>query len=165
MKIKPLLLILFLSAFVSCGRQRQPAKAPSDTNPQYGDMYVAASIGDASYLNPVLARDSASGEINGLIYNGLVKYDRDLKLVGDLAQSWDISANGLVITFHLKKNVRWHDGAPFTAEDVKFTYERLIDPKVQTPYSSDYLLVKNFVVIESFTVRVAYGQPFAPALL
>lgn len=164
MRIKPFLVILLLSALVSCGRQSQNSKTPSGTAPQYGDMYVAASIGDASYLNPVLARDSASGDVNNLIFNGLVKYDKDLKLIGDLAENWEISPNGLVLKFHLRKNVRWHDGVPFTAEDVKYTYEKLIDPKVQTPYSSDYLLVKNFVVIDTYTVRITYAQPFAPAL-
>ena len=164
MRIKPLIVILLLPAFVSCGRQNQPSKVPAGTTPEYGDMYVSASIGDASYLNPILARDSASGDINNLVFNGLLKYDKDLKLVVDLAEGWTVSPDGLTITFRLKKNVRWHDGLPFTSEDVKFTYEKLIDPKVQTPYSSDYLLVKNFVVIDTYTVRISYKQPFAPAL-
>ncbi len=127
-------------------------------------MYVAASIGDATYLNPLLASDSASGDINGHLFNGLVKYDKDIKLTGDLAERWTISADGLVITFFLRTNVLWHDGTPFTAEDVKFTYEKLIDPGVKTPYGSDYLLVKNLTVIDPYTLRVTYREPFAPAL-
>lgn len=142
---------------------------PADTNsagggPEAGDMYVASSIGDATYLNPVLATDSASGDINGLIFNGLVKYDKDLKLTGDLAESWEVSPDNLTITFHLRKNVRWHDGAPFTADDVQFTYERLIDPDVRTPYGSDFALVRKVEVIDPYTVRVTYKEPFAPAL-
>ncbi|OGS19283.1 MAG: peptide-binding protein [Elusimicrobia bacterium RIFOXYA2_FULL_50_26] len=129
-----------------------------------GDMYVSAALGDASYLNPVLASDSASGTVNDLVFNGLVKYDKDIRLTGDLAESWDVSDGGLVITFHLRKNVRWHDGKPFTAEDVRFTYERLIDPKVKTPYGSDYELVKSFAVVNPYTVRITYRQKFAPAL-
>src|SRR5438874_1930888 len=69
----------------------------------YGDAYVDASIGDASILNPVLLSDSASSDIAGLVFNGLVKYDKNINLVGDLAESWDISRGGLVITFHLRK--------------------------------------------------------------
>ena len=49
---------------------------------------IWGSIGDASLLNPILATDSASGDISGLVFNGLVKYDKDLELVGDLAGSW-----------------------------------------------------------------------------
>src|SRR5438477_1569536 len=89
----------------------------ADAIPAYGDAYVDSSIGDASYLNPILASDSASADIVGLVYNGLVKYDKNIQLIGDLAESWKVSSDGLVITFHLRKNVRWHDGQPFTAND------------------------------------------------
>ena len=76
----------------------------------YGDTYVDASIGDASVLNPIISGDSASNDIIGLVYNGLVKYDKDLKLVGDLAERWEVSDGGKTITFYLRKNVKWHDG-------------------------------------------------------
>src|SRR6266581_4285530 len=82
---------------------------------EFGDAYVDASIGDASLLNPILASDSASGDIVGLVFNGLVKYDKNIRLVGDLAESWEVSQGGLVIVFRLRKGVRWHDGRPFTA--------------------------------------------------
>ncbi len=47
-----------------------------------------------------------------MIYNGLIKYDKDIKVVGDLAESWDISDDGLIITFRLRRNVKWHDDNP-----------------------------------------------------
>jgi peptide/nickel transport system substrate-binding protein len=130
----------------------------------YGDAYVAASIGDASILNPVLLSDSASNDITGLVFNGLVKYDKNIQLVGDLAQSWDISRGGLVITFHLRRNVRWHDGQPFTADDVLFTYQKLRDPKVHTPYESDFDEVESVTAPDPYTVRVTYKKAFAPGL-
>ncbi|MFH1259005.1 MAG: peptide-binding protein [Elusimicrobiota bacterium] len=132
--------------------------------PSFGDNYIEASIGDASYLNPILATDSASGDINGLIYNGLVKYDQNIILIGDLAESWKVSRDGLQIDFFLRPKVLWHDGQPFTAEDVKFTYEKLIDPAVKTPYGSDFLLVKEVLVVSPHHLRINYKQPFAPAL-
>ena len=131
----------------------------------YGDILVEGSIGDASNLIPVLATDNASHSISGLIFNGLVKYDRDLNIVGDLAESWDISKDGLVITFHLRKGVRWHDGQPFTAEDVLFTYRLTIDPKTPTAYAGDFLKVKKAEVLDPHTFRVTYDKPFAPALM
>ena len=67
------------------------------------DMYVVSSIGDAIYLNPVLASDSASSSVNAYIYNGLLKYDKDLNLICDLAESYNVSENGLEIKFNLKK--------------------------------------------------------------
>jgi peptide/nickel transport system substrate-binding protein len=135
-----------------------------DTTPINGGSYIEASIGDASFLNPILATDSASNDINGQVYNGLVKYDKDIKLTGDLAESWDISDGGKTITFHLRKNVLWHDGQPFTAEDVKFTFNKLIDKNTRTAFAADYLLVDKAEVIDSYTFRVHYNEAFAPAL-
>jgi peptide/nickel transport system substrate-binding protein len=131
---------------------------------EYGDAIVDASISDARTLIPILASDSASSSICNLLYNGLVKFDKDLNVVGDLAQSWDILENGTVIVFHLKTNVRWHDGRPFTAADVAFTYQKLIDPAVRTPYSGDFERIRSLDVIDDYTVRVTYKEPFAPAL-
>ncbi|RTZ92770.1 MAG: peptide-binding protein [Deltaproteobacteria bacterium] len=136
---------------------------PKDT-PAYGDTIIVGSIGDASNLIPILASDSASHDIAGLVYNGLVKYDKDLKLVGDLAKSWDISPDGLTITFHLRKNVKWQDGKPFTSDDVLFTYKITIDPKTPTPYAGDFMMVKNVTCPDPYTVKVTYPKPFAPAL-
>lgn len=142
----------------------EPALSSVALPPVIGDTYVEASLGDPSRLNPLLASDSASGSVNGYLFNGLVKYDRDLKLVGELAEFWDVRQKGLEIVFHLRKNVLWHDGVPFTAEDVVFTYQRLIDPKVMTPYGSDFALVKSVTAVDPHTVQVIYKEPFAPAL-
>ena len=155
--------LLLLTASACRRDDSKPIPGKSD-RPSYDDTFVESSIGDASYLNPVLATDSASSDINGLIFNGLVKYDKDLHLTGDLAKSWDISKDGLVFTFHLRKGVRWHDGQPFTADDVVYTYQRLVDPEVKTPYSSSYDKVKKVEALGPYTVRVTYKEPFVPAL-
>jgi peptide/nickel transport system substrate-binding protein len=133
-------------------------------NPVYGDAIIDSSIGDASILNPILLTDGASGDIAGLVFNGLVKYDKDIKLVGDLAEKWDVSKDGLIITFYLRKNVKWHDGIGFTADDVKFTYDKLVSPTTKTPYSSSYTIIQKAEVLDKYTFRVKYKKPFAPAL-
>ena len=163
--IVSILISLNLLLFSSCqsGRYEKTGKTGSNT-PAYGDTYVASSIGDATYLNPVLASDSASGDINTLLYNGLLKYDKDINLIGDLAESWSVSPDGLVLTFDLRKNVRWHDGVPLTAEDVKFTYEKLINPDTKTPYAADYLLVKKFEILGPYKIRITYREPLATSL-
>jgi len=99
-----------------------------------------------------------------MAFNGLIKYDKNLELVGDLAKGWEIKDGGLTIIFHLRKNVRWHDGHPFTARDVKFTYEKLLDPSVPTPYSGDFKMVKSLDIIDDYTVKVTYSEPFSPGL-
>lgn len=152
---KVILLMISISVILTaCGQK-------AERNP---NTFVESSIGDARRLNPIIANDSASGLINDQVFNGLVKYDKDIKLIGDLAERWDISPDGKSITFHLRKNVKWHDGAPFTAEDCLFTYQRLTDPKVATPYGSSYMDVKKAEVVNSYTFRVTYKEPFSPAL-
>ena len=128
------------------------------------DAVVSGSIAEPSTLVPILAADSASGGICNLVFNGLVKYDKDLTLVGSLAERWEILDEGLTIVFHLRQSVHWHDGQPFTAEDVQFTYVSLIDPNVRTPYSEDFLRVQTFDVLDPHTIRITYKEPFAPAL-
>ncbi len=160
-----LLIWLLILSFPAC----KPPEADRvyggpDTGPAYGDIFIDASIGDASTLLPPLASDSASHSVAGLIYNGLVKYDGDLTLRGDLAESWEVSPDGLTITFKLRRGVKWQDGAPFSAQDVLFTYQTMIDPKTPTAYSGDYLQVKQAEALDDYTFRVTYPKPFAPAL-
>ncbi len=127
---------------------------------------MESSIGDASYLNPILAQDSASSDINGFVFNGLIKYDRNLEhFVGDLAEAWKVKEGPEPeITFFLRKGVLWHDGKGFTAEDVKFTYDKIMDEKTNTVRRSDYELVKKAEIVDPYTFRVTYSQPFSPGL-
>ncbi|MCC6346847.1 MAG: peptide-binding protein [Nitrospirales bacterium] len=121
-------------------------------------------LADAKRLLPLLASDSASGEISGYLFNGLTKYDKDITVAGDLAESWDISPDGLTITFHLRKGVKWHDGKELTADDVLFTYRTVTSPKIPTPYSSVYGPVDTVEAKDAYTVVVRYKEPYAPAL-
>lgn len=130
----------------------------------YGDAFVSGSIADARNLVPILASDSASAEICSLVFNGLVKYDKDINIVPDLAEGWTIEAGGRVIIFFLRKNVLWHDGHAFTAHDVEFTYQKLIDPRVKTPYSGDFERIESLKLIDDYTIKITYKDVFAPAL-
>ncbi len=152
-------IILIFLVFVSVSYTKEALEQPA-----YGDALIVGSIGEPSILIPMLAGDSASHEVAGLIFNGLVKYDTDLSLIGDLAESWDISDDGLTITFHLRKGVKWTDGVEFTANDVMFGYKTIIDPKTPTAYKEDFLQVKKAEVLDKYTFRVTYKKPFAPAL-
>jgi peptide/nickel transport system substrate-binding protein len=169
-KISLLALMLAISCLVGCGKEEPTvgktaqADAKKNYEPAYGDMIIRGSIGDASVLLPVLAADSASSDINGLIYNGLVKYDKDLNIVGELASDWDISEDNLTIRFYLRKDVKWQDGTPFTSKDVEYTYKVYIDPKTPTAYATPFLRVKDFKIIDDHTVEITYKKPYAPAL-
>jgi len=160
------LLIIFALLISAC------AESPSiNTSPvskenfiSTGDAIVEGTIGEASTLIPILASDSASHAVAGQIYNGLVKYDKNLKLVNDLAESFQVSKDGLEITFYLRRGVKWHDGTLFTSRDVLYTYRVVIDPKTPTAYAEDFRQVKTISAPNDFTVKVTYAIPFAPAL-
>ena len=162
-----LLVLIFSGVFMACNRPEAPpvpVVPASSAVPATGDSLVEGTIGEASTLIPLLATDSSSHAVAGQIYNGLVKYDKNLNIVGDLAESFDISADGLIITFHLRSGVKWHDGAPFTSRDVLYTYQVTIDPKTPTAYAEDFKQVKRITAPDARTVRVTYDAPFAPAL-
>ena len=160
-----LLLMVLLLAACDKSPQTENARPKADKPPAYGDILVRGDIGDASNLIPLLASDSASHSVAGMVFNGLVKYDKDMNIVGDLAESWDVTQNGLVITFHLRKGVQWHDGKPFTAADVLYTYQVTTDPKTPTAYAGDFLKIKKAEALDDYTFRVTYDKPFAPALI
>ncbi len=130
------------------------------------NLLIISSAADASFLNPVLAQDAASSEVNSFIFNGLIKYNRNLDgFVGDLAESWNLKLGPEPeITFFLRRGVLWHDGKEFTAADVKFTYDTIMNPKTNTVRRSSYELVKKAEVVDPYTFRVTYKQPFSPGL-
>lgn len=159
-------LSLIVTTLAGCGPPH-PSQAPSpqgDSEPATGDMFVVGTIGEPKNLIPILASDSASADICSLVFNGLVKYNEKVELVGDLAERWEIEREGLDIVFHLRRGVRWHDGEPFTAADVGFTYQKLIDPSVKTPYSGDFEKIEGIEEINDHTLKVSYKEPFAPGL-
>jgi peptide/nickel transport system substrate-binding protein len=132
--------------------------------PARGDRLIDASIGDATNLIPMIAGDASSHAIAGQLYLPLLKYDKDLNLVGRLAQSWEVSADNTTITFHLHQGLKWTDGKPFTSADCIFTLRLIQDENTQSAYKSDYALVTDVKAPDPLTFVVHYAEPFSPAL-
>ena len=123
-----------------------------------------ATSANPSRLNPILATDSSSSEITGFLFNGLVKYDKDNReIIGDLAKRFYFQ-NDTTLIFELKKGVLWHDGKPFSAKDVLFTYKTLISDKIASPYSAGFRFVKDVKVLDPYTIEVDYKKPYFKAL-
>ncbi len=114
-------------------------------------------------INPLLATDSASSEVAGYIFNGLVKFDKSGAIVGDLAEKFTFENNTTLI-FELRKGVKWHDGEAFDADDVLYTYNLLQSPKLVTPYKDDFKHVKRVKKLDDYHVKVTYSQPYFKAL-
>jgi len=94
---------------------------------------------DPPTLDPHLTTDTASGNFIVEIFGGLVTIDRDLQIVPDLAENWDVSSGGRVYTFHIRPDARFHSGRPVTAKDVQWSLERAADPATRSPIASQYL--------------------------
>ena len=163
-----LLAVAALFAFAgSCGHEAEIAAGQTPATSEktaYGDTFVQASIGDITGLIPNITTDASSHAVGSLIYDGLVQIDKDLNWVPSMADSWQFSKDCLTLTFKLRKNVKWHDGKPFTAEDVLFTYKTMMNPKTPTAYRDDFELVRDVQVLDPYTVRVMYSQPYAKAV-
>lgn len=132
--------------------------------PAKGDRLVSASIGDASNLIPMIAGDASSHAVAGQMYLSLLKYDKDLNLTGQLADSWQVAEDNLSITFHLRPNLQWSDGKPLTSADCAFTLKLLLDEHTQSAYKSDYVKVTKAEAPDPLTFIVHYDEPYSPAL-
>ncbi len=162
-------LLLFLTACSSEDKQEQHTATTkkaiaTSTSPAHGGKLIDASIGDATNLIPMIASDASSHEIAGQLYLSLLKYDKNLNLVGQLAESWAISGDKLSIIFKLKPNLVWSDGKPLTSADCVFTLNLIQDDKTQSPYKSDYMKIKSVKALDAQTFEVRYSEIFSPAL-
>jgi oligopeptide transport system substrate-binding protein len=111
---------------------------PNNTAPD-GNTLRLPYLGDPPTLDPANTSDVTSAQFIFEVYSGLVALNKDLKVVPDLAEKWDVSNNGLTYTFHLRPDAKFHDGRPVTAQDVKYSLERAADPKTRSTVSPLYL--------------------------
>ncbi|MCX6810551.1 MAG: ABC transporter substrate-binding protein, partial [Candidatus Berkelbacteria bacterium] len=130
--------------------------------PTTGGTYKEVLIGQAQYLNPVLANSDADRTMNQLIYSGLTKIDSAGNIAPDLAKSWEISADSKTYTFHLRSDVSWQDGVAFSSADVAATISAIKDDNIKSPYFDAW---KDVVTSTpnpntvTFTLKSPYG-PF-----
>jgi peptide/nickel transport system substrate-binding protein len=116
-----------------------------------------------SRLNPILSNDSASSEISSWLFNGLFKYDPDGKITTDLASSYEFK-NSTHLIVHLNQNVLWHDNVKFTAHDVVFTYNTILNPAVYTSIASNFKNVQSVIALDDYTLEIIYTTPYFKAL-
>ena len=135
------------------------AESISKQEKPYGGALVWGTRNKPSIINPLFTTSSVSMSLQDLIFNRLVRINSKGEVEPDLAESWDISADGLVYTFHLRKGVRFHDGFECTAYDVKFTYDKIIDPAVNSPFKAYFDSIMDTKVIDKYTFRIILKKP------
>ncbi len=125
-------------------------------------MVVRGDFSDAEVINPILSSDTASEWIEKMMFNGLVQTNpKDATVMPDLAESWEVSADGLTFTYKLRKNAKFHDGQPCTAKDVKFTYEMILNEAVNSPRRADFvdlLRPENIVIVDDYTIKFTLNR-------
>ena len=162
-----LLALAMCFSLAACGEKEAPQEEPpaepaaekQESVPRK-DTLVYGS-GDYTRINPAL---DEHGEINVLIFDGLTDHDGEGKVVPRLAESWEIDEENNVYTFNLCKGVKWHDGEEFTAEDVKFTYEMIMDPENESENAPNYEEIQEITVIDDYTVAFKLSSPNAAFL-
>jgi len=123
-----------------------------------GGKLVTSSFADAVSLTPLNSSDSASIDIVGKVFNGLLKIDANGAAIGDLATSWKYDKSSLTYTFTLRKGVKWHDGVPFTAQDVKFSYDVYMNPKAHNNYAALFDAIKSTSAPNDYTFVIKLKQ-------
>jgi peptide/nickel transport system substrate-binding protein len=160
-KLKALSLFLLILLLTACSSSDPNVIGKKDI------LYLHLG-GEPTYLNPVLSTDSPSSSVEGLIFSGLFRINSDMELEPDLVESYDVNEAGTHYNFYLRKDVTWHDGIPFTAHDVKFTFDTILDPKTNTVRRSNFVLdgqpIQVFV-IDDYTISAILPKPFAPFLI
>ena len=134
----------------ACGdKNTAEVKTEEETTLVYGS-------GDYTRINPAM---DEHGEINILLFNGLTAHDGDNQVVPGLAESWDYDETNYTYTFHIRDGIRWHDGEPFTAKDVQFTIEAIMDPDNGSENDPNYEDVEEITVVDDQTISFRLAEP------
>jgi peptide/nickel transport system substrate-binding protein len=143
-----------------------PAAAPGG-EPQVGGELVIGSIQEPDSLNPWLTGLTVGLEVEAMIYDSLTRVDPDGVHIPALAaeapsiENGGISEDLLTYTYKLRNDVAWHDGTPFTAEDVVFTYTAIANPEVNARSRTGFELIDSVEALDAHTVRFTLKQPSA----
>lgn len=135
--------------------------------PAEGGTYVEGLAGTPSLVNPLLSRfNQVDQDLSYLIFSGLTRLDERGEAAPELAWRWEVSEEGLTYTFHLRRDVLWHDGQPFTADDVIFTIQVLQDPAFPSPPETAALWQAVEVQkVDTYTISLTFSTSFAPFLV
>lgn len=128
-----------------------------------GDLKYAANF-DVRTLDPAFSAAFSERFIYYAVYNGLVAYDADLNIVPDLAASWTYSDGGKTVTFKLRPGVVFHDDTPCDATAVKYNFDRILDPAVNSPQRSQLSAVQSVLAPDATTVVLKLSKPWRPLL-
>jgi peptide/nickel transport system substrate-binding protein len=151
-----LFFLFSIFAFPGCSSKQQP---------QRGGAVIIGASGDFDSFNELNAADSdALQVIQHMLFMSLTTLDENLQFAPQLAASWEFSAGDTLLTFHLRKDVKWTDDVPTTARDVLFTYQLAIDTTVAYPAAGRFDQTRKVEVVDDHTVRFHFKRAYPDAL-
>ena len=154
-KIAPLIVFLVLSIVIQ----------GCSGSPETADNTLILSLeADPTTLDPALGTDVASGMLDTLLFSTLVRFDESLVLRGDVAESWKLSADKRTYTFVLKDDVCFSNGRKLTAQDVKYSFERVLAPETRSPRAWLFRDITNISVLDDYSLTITLKKAFSPFL-
>ena len=174
-RVQPgLALLLAVLAVAGCGQPEKAARVNLDevpegltefgldAEPAEGGWLIQRLPAEMPHLNPLTSSDAYATEVMEWVFDGLLDRDPEtLEMEPRVAERWEISEDHLTYTFYLRKGVTFSDGEPLTAHDVKFTYDKMMDPKTDSPHLRNYYKdVTSCEVVDDYTVRYTCSKPY-----
>lgn len=151
------IILLLTVTYISVGANQE--------QPKSGGELTIARTADATQLDPHTTTAHPSRRVFELVYNTLVGLSPDMLPQPELAKSWNISEDGTVYTFHLREDVKFHNGQQMTSEDVAFTLRRILDEDVGAAVRSNFTVIKNINTPDAYTVVCELKEPLASFLV
>jgi peptide/nickel transport system substrate-binding protein len=134
------------------------------TAPAEGGTFIEGVLEQPRFVNPIYANSDIDRDLSELIFSGLMKYDKNMQIIPDLAENYpEIQDDGRTYNFFLKNNVIWQDGISLTADDVVFTVKTIQSPEFKSPYLANWVGVK-VEKINDFTVKFTLQKPYSAFL-
>lgn len=173
--------LIFSLVLTGCSSKGKDADTPKEEGrsgePKYGGIYKTYIGSDFETLDPAFSTAALDGSLVSLIYDALIRFDTEGKIIPGLAESWETPDDTTYI-FNLVENAKFHNGNPLTAKDVKYSFERVMDPEVNSPRTWVFEKIKGAVdfnegkadeiegieVLEDYKLKITLEQPFAPFL-
>ncbi|WP_423798429.1 ABC transporter substrate-binding protein [Neobacillus sp. SAB-20_R2A] len=167
-----LVLLSMILALAGCSSNQTAKKSTGTTqNKSSGEKVLKVALtSDATRLDPHFNSTASDLTVTQPIFNGLVRFKPGTvsgeEIEGDLAESWEMNQEGTIWTFHLRKGVQWHNGyGEFTSSDVKWTFERLLDPKTGSPFNSELSVIEKVEAPDPYTAVFYLKNPDSAFLL
>lgn len=144
----------FLIALVACLKESKPDR----------NTLVIGLESSPANLDPRYATDANSYRLTQILFNPLFKLDPHFNPVPDIVKRWD-NPNETTYIFHLREGVQFHDGSELTSEDVKYTFDTILNPSFKSPHMGAFEKIKSIETLDRYTVRFVLKEPFAPFLI